>query len=75
MSNTHCKKGERIMHKDSSSMIKGAAMGLAAGAAAGIAGAYLAGENKRQMKKFVKKAEKTAEHALGKLDSYMSAGR
>ena len=57
------------MYHDNGGMFKGAALGLVTGIAAGAVGACLASENKRELKKMMKKAETGAVKALDHLDA------
>ena len=57
------------MDRSSTGILKGAALGLAAAAAAGAAAARLAGENRHELKKVVRKAEKGALRALDRIES------
>ena len=47
---------------------RSAALGMAAVVAAGMVGGYLASENRRELKKMMKKAEKGAIRALDQIE-------
>ena len=49
--------------------MRAAALGMVAGMAAGAVGSWIAGENKKEIRKMMKKAETGAMRALDQLES------